>query len=273
MTRDLFDPLDLELRRMLRDLHDGPPAPREARARLRGALQLGGPFPPDGSGPEGAPIGNLAARSAAQTAAGARLAKTATHVSRAWAVSGMGAAALIGGWFALGPQGSDASDRSIEQPPALQENASERRTAAPPVIGPPETVGSSVAGRGDAPVEAPETSPPSSSVPETTPSSASSAKSEKRGAESSLAAERRLLDAARAALVAGDSETGLDRLGRHARQFPRGVLAEERAALTVDALVAAGRYDEAKRRADAFSTRYPGSIFAPSVAAALQVIP
>ena len=51
MTRELFDPLDLELRRMLRDLSEGPPAPRGARVRLRGALALGGPFPPDDPGP------------------------------------------------------------------------------------------------------------------------------------------------------------------------------------------------------------------------------
>jgi hypothetical protein len=107
-----------------------------------------------------------------------------------------------------------------------------------------------------------------------TPSApASDGKSEKRAVDRSLAAERRWIEAARAALVAGDPKTGLEKLARHAKQFSRGVLAEEREALSVDALVAAGRYDDALRRGEAFRARYPGSLFAPSVAAALQAIP
>jgi hypothetical protein len=94
-----------------------------------------------------------------------------------------------------------------------------------------------------------------------------------RAPELSLAAERRLLDAARAALVAGDPKAGLDKLASHAQQFPRGALAEEREALSVDALVAAGRYDDAKRRGEVFHARFPGSLFAASVAAALRDIP
>jgi hypothetical protein len=113
---------------------------------------------------------------------------------------------------------------------------------------------------------APRAAAPSVGAPEPAP--------EKRASrDSSLAAERRLLDAARAALVGGDTAMGMDKLSRHTRQFPRGALAEEREALAVDALVATGRYQEARRRADAFRARYPGSLFAPSVAAALQAIP
>jgi outer membrane protein assembly factor BamD (BamD/ComL family) len=110
-------------------------------------------------------------------------------------------------------------------------------------------------------------------APATAPSASQGAKPEKHAIDTSLAAERRLIDAARAALVAGNSASGLERLVRHAAQYPRGALAEERSALMVDALVAAGHYDEAKRRADAFRARYPGSLFAPSVDAALRAIP
>jgi hypothetical protein len=102
---------------------------------------------------------------------------------------------------------------------------------------------------------------------------ASGEKADKSALDLSLAAERRWIEAARAALVAGDPKTGLDKLGRHAKQFPRGVLAEEREALSVDALVAAGRYDDARRRSHAFRARYPGSLFAPSVNAAIRAIP
>ena len=270
MTRDLFDPLDLELRRMLRDLNEGPPAPRDARLRLRGALQLGGgPFPPDGSFAHETSRFNEATQSASQIAADAKLAKTAAHVSRTWAMSAVGAAALIGGWFALGPGGGDRVNPSS---PAQQNVAEQLPTEAQRAVTTSDTVDPGTAPRDDARVERLVAAPASASAAGA-PSASTAGKSDKRAADSSLAAERRLLDAARAALVAGDPGIGLERLTRHARQFPSGALAEERTALTVDALVAAGRHDDAKRRAEAFYARYPGSIFAPSVGAALQAIP
>jgi hypothetical protein len=72
---------------------------------------------------------------------------------------------------------------------------------------------------------------------------------------------------------AGCSTAAPEILTKHAQRFPRGVLAEEREALTIDAFVASGRYDEARRRVEGFRSRYPGSLFAPSVAAALAAIP
>ena len=262
MTRELFDPLDLELRRMLRDLSDGPPAPREARARLRSALLLGGgPSPPDGTpSAEPAQPSATAAGPLQPTGISARIAKTAANAGWMWTVGGVGAAGLIGAWLALGPLGPVGSDRSAH-PTALPETIAVPRAEAAPAIAPAPTADPGVE-QAKALAAAP-ASPPA----------AQSAKPEKKAIDSSLAAERRLIDAARAALVAGDSSTGLERLARHAAQFPRGALAEERSALTVDALVAAGRYDEAKRRAEAFRVRYPGSIFAPSVEAALKAIP
>lgn len=77
----------------------------------------------------------------------------------------------------------------------------------------------------------------------------------------SLAAERALLDIARTALANGEASAALDALGRHGQKFPRGVYREEREALTIKALRALGRSEEAARRADAFETRYPKSLF------------
>jgi hypothetical protein len=258
MTREQFDPLDLDLRRMLRDLGDGPAAPQEARARLRSALLLGGPLPPGGT-----PAGDPALTSGTvpgplpHAAIGARVVKTAAHAGWKLAAGGVGVAGLVGAWLTLGPRGPALGDRSAVR--ALPETiAASPRVDPAPVVVPP------AAERGN---ESPTVAPASA------PSASQGAKPEKRAIDTSLAAERRLIDAARAALVAGDSATGLERLARHASQYPRGVLAEERSALMVDALVAAGRYDEAKRRADAFRARYPGSLFAPSVDAALKAIP
>jgi hypothetical protein len=86
---------------------------------------------------------------------------------------------------------------------------------------------------------------------------------------SQLAAERAALDEARALIVQGDPAGALERLRATARRFPRPVLGEERDALTVEALVGAGRDDEARALADRFQKRAPGSLFAPTVASAV----
>jgi len=51
------------------------------------------------------------------------------------------------------------------------------------------------------------------------------------------------------------------------------VLGEERDALTVEALVGAGRYDEARSLADAFHRRSPDSLFTTTVSSAIRSIP
>jgi hypothetical protein len=89
------------------------------------------------------------------------------------------------------------------------------------------------------------------------------------GHDSDLAAERALLEVARTALARGAHPDALASLNRHASQFPHGQLAEEREALAVQALVAAGRTDEAHRRAERFRQRYPNSMMEPAVEAAL----
>jgi hypothetical protein len=88
-----------------------------------------------------------------------------------------------------------------------------------------------------------------------------------------LDAERALLDTARAALVSGDSATALQALDRHTQAYRRPILGEERDALFVQTLVRAGRYDEARARADAFRRDAPQSLFRPAVDAAIASIP
>jgi hypothetical protein len=82
-----------------------------------------------------------------------------------------------------------------------------------------------------------------------------------------------LLDAARAVLASEDPARSLSVLDEHRRRFPRGQLGEEREALAVQALVALGRYDEARERAARFRAAVPNSLFLPSVDATLSSIP
>jgi hypothetical protein len=93
------------------------------------------------------------------------------------------------------------------------------------------------------------------------------------GRASQLSAERILLDEARTALAQGDTARAIDRLDRHRRTFAVPLLGEERDAMWIQALVKAGRYDEARTRAAAFRRRTPDSIFSSMVESALESIP
>jgi hypothetical protein len=62
-------------------------------------------------------------------------------------------------------------------------------------------------------------------------------------------------------------------VNKHAARFPAGKLTEEREAIAVQALVVLHRTEEARARAARFQQRYPGSVLAPSVAAALETAP
>jgi hypothetical protein len=80
-----------------------------------------------------------------------------------------------------------------------------------------------------------------------------------------LAAERALLDVARADLARGEAGEALSATDRHAREYPRGALVEEREALAIKALVALGRTNEARTRAREFERRFPNGLLLYSV--------
>lgn len=88
-----------------------------------------------------------------------------------------------------------------------------------------------------------------------------------------LDAERSLLDVARSALAHGEPDEALAATHRHAREYPRGALLEEREALTIKALVAAGRVDEARKRAAEFEQRFPNGLMLRAVRAAVGTTP
>ena len=85
---------------------------------------------------------------------------------------------------------------------------------------------------------------------------------------SALAAEATLLQRAQTAHAAGDEAAALALLEQHAREYPGGVLAQERAALRVVALCAAGREHEGRAEATSFLRAHPGSVLAERVRSA-----
>jgi len=96
-------------------------------------------------------------------------------------------------------------------------------------------------------------------------SEASPAKPSSAAFDSALSAEVTALGPARSALAAGDYDAALAATDAHARQFPGGVLAQEREALAIQALGRAGRTAEAQERARRFQQRYPTSTLLDTV--------
>ena len=82
---------------------------------------------------------------------------------------------------------------------------------------------------------------------------------------STLVAETRLLRDADTALRVGDAGRALALLDQHAREFPSGVLAEERAAERILALCKLGRASDARVEATRFLTERPRSPLAGRV--------
>lgn len=76
---------------------------------------------------------------------------------------------------------------------------------------------------------------------------------------SSLTAEMRLLETARAALSSGDARRALTLIEQHERDYPTGALVEERRASKVFALCELGRRSEAARAASEFLRTAPTS--------------
>jgi hypothetical protein len=141
----------------------------------------------------------------------------------------------------------------------------------PPTVVPVPTVTAPVA---SVPANAPDDSVPSSPQPaaqsagqaHAMSSPPSSASSERVG---TVAREREVLDAARAALSHGRSGEALAAVREHQRRWPHGVLEEEREVLAVRALVATGETAVACARAVRFRRAFPESMLSDVVSSAL----
>ena len=215
-------------------LREGPGGSAAAKARVRARL--------------GAVVPSMAAGGA--VAAGMRAPGVAGSVTRTAAYTAALATFVAGGvlgavlYAGLAPRATRVVfvDRAV---PVVAENA-----AAP------------------APPEAPKAAPIAAS-----PDAPASASAPQRAGPSQLSAERRILDEARGALLRGEAQPSLEALDRHRRSFAAPLLAEERDALQVQALVKAERYPDARSRADAFRRRYPDSFYLSMVDSAVASIP
>jgi hypothetical protein len=88
-----------------------------------------------------------------------------------------------------------------------------------------------------------------------------------------LEAEMRWVRAADAALRGGDAGLALSLLNQHAREFPNGLLAEEREGLRVVAGCQSGASPVVQRAASRFLQRAPRSLMAVRVRAACPALP
>lgn len=77
--------------------------------------------------------------------------------------------------------------------------------------------------------------------------------------------ELAVLRRAQAAYANGDYPAVVDIIGKHARRFSNGRLAEEAEALRVRSLARCGRGGEAERALDAFARRFPQSVLLPAL--------
>ena len=84
-------------------------------------------------------------------------------------------------------------------------------------------------------------------------------------------AELPLMRNAHNAYASHEFANALVLVSEHARRFPRGLLAEEREALRVRCLLAAGRVTEAQRAATDFARRFPRSVLVPRIQAEARV--
>ncbi|MDB5218419.1 MAG: Translation initiation factor 2, partial [Myxococcaceae bacterium] len=72
-------------------------------------------------------------------------------------------------------------------------------------------------------------------------------------------AEVKLVQRAQDALRGARPAEALALCNDHAKRFPNGMVTQECEVIAVEALVKTGRKDEARKRADRFKARFPGS--------------
>jgi hypothetical protein len=88
-----------------------------------------------------------------------------------------------------------------------------------------------------------------------------------------LTAERALLDRARAFLEQGDAPAALRATREHERRFASGMLAQEREAIAIRALLILDQTREARVRLEQFRARHPGSVLLPMLEAQMAAPP
>lgn len=239
MSDDELEPLDPVLASLFDDERRRGDAPAGARARVLDRLTAS--FGAAAGGASHAGPGSNAGR--AVGGAGAWTSR-ALPILGAFVVGGAVGGVAVS---ALSSPRVVYVDRVVPAPAPVRSEP----TSSPQVTAPPEDV---------------ITSAPSASAPPARRAADS-------GRDDTLVKERAILDVARTALGRGDGASAIDAVERHAREFPRGQMSEEREAIGVQALAKLGRHEAAATRGAAFRQRYPNSVLAPVIDAALATNP
>jgi hypothetical protein len=240
----------------------GERAPSGAKRAVLGAVLSNLP-PPDGAPPALDVLGAGTAKAAGSAVAFAALAKSAT------AGFALGVATTVT-WVSLRPSDAPSAaprtapaERAPDpaaRPPASSKNVAQQRA---PVSDEPADPSArrGTAGTSHEPARTP--APPAPTANHAPPPSTRAFPDDATLATSTL--ESRRVAEARALLRAGNASAALAALTAIRSEFPRGALVQEREALVIEALLATGSRDEARRRALEFLARYPTS---PHAAAA-----
>ncbi len=168
-------------------------------------------------------------------------------VVRAWVAAAIGVVLAVGG-FAIGRLTAPREHVPVEVAAASPELAPSPEVATSQLPAPPP------------PVAAPtpkHVAPATASAP----------------TDPGHAAERLLLERARAALQRGLNDEALVSLMSHERQFPTGAFAEERDVLIIEAYVAENNDELARRRIERYRADHPGGALRSRVDAAAARLP
>jgi hypothetical protein len=167
---------------------------------------------------------------------------------------------------ALHPTPDLPQPSTAPEPPGVENKPTPSAVVEAPrgaVEAPGSAFGAPGAGAETAGVSAPDRSVASFPVPAPNPPNAPSV-------DEGPALESRRMAEARSALRGGNARGALATLRALGRDFPHGVLVQERDALTIEALIALGDNAQAERLATEFLARYPGSPYAESARRALR---
>jgi hypothetical protein len=253
MTESTDRSLEDEARALLGAAREPLPASPEVKARALRRLMLALPPPGGGGGGDGGGGGGAPASPPIAKGLGHALATRVPAWSLLASFVAGGAAVLVA---TRTPPGLPASI-----PAPLAQSMAPALPVAPVVTAPAALSGDPAAPSIPAPVLVPPPPPP-----DHTARAASSIPAPRASADG-LEAERSLLDVARTALVRGDGENALHAAEEHARRFPRGILAEEREAMIIQALRLLRRDDAAEARLGKFRARFPTSLMRPALEA------
>jgi hypothetical protein len=152
--------------------------------------------------------------------------------------------------------------RSADRPSSMLTSAATHATAAfQPAPGGPPSAGMRPSAL-QRPASAPAASLPASTQPE---QEVAVAQPGFRAEPSPTSEEIRLVATARSLLRSGSAARALSLLDEVGGRFPEGVLAQEREALAIEALLAMARHPTAEDRARAFARKWPDSPYAARV--------